>query len=82
MYVSTTLEVCEARDVKGLYKKARAGIIKGKSGLEVGGGGEPKLLLDSKIWYKTGLKGVKALSNRPACFVFEKGKGTNAFSPC
>ena len=28
-YVSTPLEVCEERDVKGLYKKARAGLIKG-----------------------------------------------------
>ncbi len=27
IYVSTPLEVCEARDVKGLYKKARAGEI-------------------------------------------------------
>ena len=28
-YINTPLEVCEQRDVKGLYKKARAGIIKG-----------------------------------------------------
>ena len=28
-YVSTPLEICEERDVKGLYKKARAGFIKG-----------------------------------------------------
>ncbi|XP_033644083.1 bifunctional 3'-phosphoadenosine 5'-phosphosulfate synthase-like isoform X2 [Asterias rubens] len=34
VYVSTTLEVCEARDVKGLYKKARAGIIKGFTGID------------------------------------------------
>lgn len=27
VYVNTSLEVCEARDVKGLYKKARAGEI-------------------------------------------------------
>jgi adenylylsulfate kinase-like enzyme len=30
IFVDTPLEVCEQRDVKGLYKKARAGIIKGK----------------------------------------------------
>ena len=30
VYVDTSLEVCESRDVKGLYKKARAGQIKGK----------------------------------------------------
>ena len=30
-HVDTALEVCESRDVKGLYKKARAGVIKGKT---------------------------------------------------
>lgn len=29
VHVDTALEVCEKRDVKGLYKKARAGLIKG-----------------------------------------------------
>ena len=29
VFVDTPIEVCEERDVKGLYKKARAGIIKG-----------------------------------------------------
>eukprot|EP00112_Aurelia_sp_Birch-Aquarium-sp1_P004125 Seg1469.5 transcript_id=Seg1469.5/GoldUCD/mRNA.D3Y31 product="Bifunctional 3'-phosphoadenosine 5'-phosphosulfate synthase 1" protein_id=Seg1469.5/GoldUCD/D3Y31 len=33
-FVSTPLEVCEQRDVKGLYKKARAGIIKGFTGID------------------------------------------------
>jgi bifunctional enzyme CysN/CysC len=33
VYVSTTLEVCEQRDVKGLYKKARAGQLPNLSGL-------------------------------------------------
>ena len=28
--MDTPLDVCEGRDVKGLYKKARAGLIKGK----------------------------------------------------
>ena len=28
-FVDTPLQTCEQRDVKGLYKKARAGIIKG-----------------------------------------------------
>ena len=28
VFVDTPLEECERRDVKGLYKKARAGIIK------------------------------------------------------
>lgn len=33
-YVNTSLDVCESRDVKGLYKKARAGIIKGFTGID------------------------------------------------
>jgi sulfate adenylyltransferase len=34
VYVDTPLEVCEARDVKGLYAKARAGEIKGFTGID------------------------------------------------
>ena len=33
VYVNTPLEVCEARDIKGLYKKARAGEIKNLTGI-------------------------------------------------
>jgi sulfate adenylyltransferase len=34
VYVSTPVEVCETRDVKGLYKKARAGVITGFTGVD------------------------------------------------
>ncbi|MBG1242418.1 adenylyl-sulfate kinase [Nostoc sp. NZL] len=34
VYVNASLEVCEQRDVKGLYKKARAGKIKHFTGLD------------------------------------------------
>jgi adenylylsulfate kinase len=33
VYVSTPIEVCEARDIKGLYQKARAGEIKEFTGV-------------------------------------------------
>ena len=33
IYVNTSLAVCEQRDVKGLYKKARAGEIKNMTGI-------------------------------------------------
>jgi adenylylsulfate kinase len=33
VYVNTSLEECERRDVKGLYKKARAGEIKNMTGV-------------------------------------------------
>ena len=34
VYVKSTLEVCESRDVKGLYAQARAGKIKGFTGID------------------------------------------------
>ncbi len=34
IYVNTPLEVCEARDVKGLYARARRGEIKGFTGID------------------------------------------------
>lgn len=34
IYVNAPLEICEARDVKGLYKKARAGEIKNFTGID------------------------------------------------
>ncbi len=34
VFVNTPLEVCEERDPKGLYKKARAGEIKGFTGID------------------------------------------------
>ena len=34
VYVSTPLETCEARDRKGLYAKARAGLIEGFTGID------------------------------------------------
>lgn len=34
VYVKVPLEVCERRDVKGLYRKARAGELKGFTGID------------------------------------------------
>jgi len=34
IYVATPIEVCEVRDRKGLYAKARAGLIKGFTGID------------------------------------------------
>jgi adenylylsulfate kinase len=34
IFVKAPLEVCEQRDVKGLYKKAREGVIKGFTGID------------------------------------------------
>jgi len=34
IYINAPLEICEARDVKGLYQKAREGIITGFTGID------------------------------------------------
>ena len=34
IHVSTPIEVCEKRDRKGMYAKARAGLIKGYTGVD------------------------------------------------
>lgn len=34
VYVNAPLEVCEQRDVKGLYRKARAGALRGFTGID------------------------------------------------
>ena len=34
VYVNTPLEVCEKRDIKGMYAKARQGLIKGFTGID------------------------------------------------
>jgi sulfate adenylyltransferase len=34
IYMSTPLEVCESRDIKGLYQKARSGLIRGVTGID------------------------------------------------
>ena len=34
VYIDTPLEVCEARDPKGLYHKARAGLIANFTGID------------------------------------------------
>ena len=34
VYVNAPLEVCESRDVKGLYRKARAGALRGFTGVD------------------------------------------------
>ncbi|XP_037559265.1 bifunctional 3'-phosphoadenosine 5'-phosphosulfate synthase-like isoform X2 [Dermacentor silvarum] len=46
-FVDTPLEVCEKRDVKGLYRKARAGQIKGFTGIDMPyeAPGRPDLLI-------------------------------------
>ena len=52
VYVSTPLESCEQRDVKGLYKKARAGLIPNFTGIN--SPYEPPIAADIELMCKDG----------------------------
>ena len=49
IYCKADLEVCESRDVKGLYQKARAGVIKNYTGIDspYEEPGNPELVVDT-----------------------------------
>lgn len=67
--VDASLETCEARDPKGLYKKARAGEIKGFTGIDdpYEAPEKPELVLDSNS------KGIDELADEVIAFLQEKG---------
>ena len=69
IYVNASLETCEKRDPKGLYKKARAGEIKGFTGIdapyEAPEKGELELDSDSK--------GIEELGKEVVSYLDEKG---------
>ena len=51
IYVNTPVEVCEERDPKGLYKKARSGELKGFTGIDdpYEAPSQPELILEGSI---------------------------------
>ncbi|MDW6002821.1 adenylyl-sulfate kinase [Vibrio mangrovi] len=57
VFVNTTLEVCEQRDPKGLYKKARAGEIANFTGID----SEYEVPLQPEIDLPAGEQGIDAL---------------------
>ncbi|MBX3411631.1 MAG: adenylyl-sulfate kinase [Pirellulales bacterium] len=68
--VDAPLEVCEARDPKGLYKKARAGEIKGFTGIDdpYEAPEKPELVLDSAK------KDAETLAEEVLAYLRSKGK--------
>jgi len=68
--VDAPLDVCEARDPKGLYKKARAGEIKGFTGIDdpYEAPLQPELVLDSAN------KDAETLADEVLAFLRSKGK--------
>lgn len=67
--VDASVETCEARDPKGLYKKARAGEIKNFTGISdpYEAPANPELVLDSNS------KGIEELTNEILAYLDSKG---------
>ena len=70
IFVDAPLEVCEARDPKGLYKKARAGELKGFTGIDdpYEAPLKPELLLDA------GTKTAETLADEVLAYLRSTGK--------
>lgn len=69
IFVDASIETCEQRDPKGLYKKARAGEIKNFTGISdpYEAPEKPELVLDSNG------KGIEALSNEVIAYLEKNG---------
>ncbi|MBI2799712.1 MAG: adenylyl-sulfate kinase [Gammaproteobacteria bacterium] len=69
IYVNASLATCEGRDPKGLYKKARAGEIKGFTGIDdpYEAPAHPELMLDSDG------KGIEALADEVIAYLATHG---------
>ena len=70
IFVDAPIEVCEARDPKGLYKKARAGQLKGFTGIDdpYEAPLKPELVLDA------GRRGAEALADEVVAHLKTAGK--------
>jgi adenylylsulfate kinase len=69
IYVNASLETCEARDPKGLYKKARKGEIKGFTGIDdpYEAPEKPELVLDANS------KGIDELAREVIAYLDRSG---------
>src|SRR5690606_30342882 len=69
IFANASLESCEKRDPKGLYKKARAGQIKGFTGIDdpYEAPAKPELVLDSDN------KGIDELADEVVAYLQSKG---------
>ena len=70
IFVDAPLEICEQRDPKGLYKKARAGEIKGFTGIDdpYEAPAKPELVLDA------GTKDAETLAAEVIAYLERSGK--------
>jgi adenylylsulfate kinase len=70
IFVDAPIEICEARDPKGLYKKARAGELKGFTGIDdpYEAPAKPELVLDA------GKKDAETLADEVIAYLVKSGK--------
>jgi adenylylsulfate kinase len=70
IFVDAPIEVCEARDPKGLYKKARAGELKGFTGIDdpYEAPAKPELVLNA------GAKSAETLADEVVAYLKQTGK--------
>jgi adenylylsulfate kinase len=70
IFVDAPIEVCEARDPKGLYKKARAGELKGFTGID-----DPyEAPLQAELVLNAGQKTADALADEVIAYLHKNGK--------
>jgi adenylylsulfate kinase len=69
VFIDTPLEVCEQRDPKGLYKKARAGEIKNFTGID----SAYELPEQPEIHIRTANKSVEQCADEVVAFLAEHG---------
>ncbi len=69
IFVDTSLEICEARDPKGLYKKARAGTLKNFTGID----SDYELPLNAEITLDSGEADVESLVDQLIDYLSGKG---------
>ena len=70
VFVDTPLEVCEQRDPKGLYKKARAGEIKNFTGID----SAYEAPEDPEIVLKSADYSVEELTDQVIAYLRDKGR--------
>ena len=81
VFVDTRIEICETRDPKGLYKKARAGEIKGFTGID-----DPyEAPLSPELTLRAGEKTPESLADEVIDYllvqgILDRGFMTDAFS--
>lgn len=68
VYCNATLEICESRDVKGLYKKARAGEIKNYTGID----SPYEIPINPEVVVNTGVGNVDECVNQVLDFLVAK----------